>query len=471
MFSRKIPKIRRTLALRLTFWYAGIFALCASVAFLIFYLLVSAVIRQQTDEELLEQASRFSNLLAISGEEAAKRVAVLEAQAAGEKQVFFRFLSPSGDVFSSSNVDYWKTIPINSGAIEALLQGRAHVYETVPVTPLGRPVRILYAFVGPGTILQTGQSMEAAADFVRAFRRMFIGFMTLLILPAAAVGWFMARRALAGVTAVTRTAKTIADGNLDQRVPIEARGDEIDELALTFNRMVDRIQELITEIREMSDNIAHDLKSPITRIRGLAEVTLTTAEKPEGFRTMASSAIEECDRLLDMINTMLFISRTESGVHKPERIEMDLSGMLQAASELLRPVAEDSQVYIHCNTSGPMVFRGDKRMIQRLIANLIDNAVKYTPPGGRVTAALHRSADRQFVISISDTGTGISAADLPHIFDRFYRGDQSRSQPGTGMGLSLARTVARAHGGEISVESRPGEGSTFRVHLPDAPKT
>ena len=193
----------------------------------------------------------------------------------------------------------------------------------------------------------------------------------------------MARRAVSGVEAVTRTAQKISGGTLEERVPVKARGDEIDQLALTFNQMLDRIQTLLTEIKEMSDNIAHDLRSPITRIRGIAEVTLTTGKSLSEYEGMAASTIEECDRLLDMINTMLMISKTESGVDKFSREEIDLTGLVRQACELFEPTAEDKGVTseLRCARSESILI-GDTPMIQRMLSNLLDNAIKYTPSGG-----------------------------------------------------------------------------------------
>jgi heavy metal sensor kinase len=275
----------------------------------------------------------------------------------------------------------------------------------------------------------------------------------------------MARRAVSGVEAITRTAQKISGGSLEQRVPVKARGDEIDQLANTFNQMLDRIQALLTEIKEMSDNMAHDLRSPITRIRGIAEVTLTSGKTPGEYEGMAASTIEECDRLLDMINTMLMISKTESGVDKISGRDVDLTGIVRQACELFEPTAEDKKVNLSCNVPDRAHLTGDTPMIQRMLSNLLDNAIKYTPSGGIVNIAVTESKTR-VVVALKDTGIGISQADLPRIFERFYRCDQSRSQAGIGLGLSLARAIARAHGGDITVISTPNQGSTFTVTLP-----
>ena len=216
----------------------------------------------------------------------------------------------------------------------------------------------------------------------------------------------------------------------------------------------------------MSDNIAHDLKSPITRIRGLAEVTLTTADHLEEYQHMASSTIEECDRLLDMINTMLVISRAEAGVQKLDWQSVDLTGLVRDAGGLFETTARDKDLQLSIATREPHRINGDARMLQRMVANLLDNAIRYTPQGGRIDIAVQRKPSGHVKMIFRDSGVGIRAEDLPRIFERFFRCDPSRSQTGTGLGLSLAQAVAHAHGGEIEVISEPGQGSTFSVTLP-----
>jgi heavy metal sensor kinase len=466
MSSKKMLNFRNTLAFRLTLWYAGIFTISSCVAFLLFYTLITSVIRERTDQELLSQASQFSTVLATRGLDAIEDFAVLEAQAAGVKKVFFRLLYPTGQAFASTNMAYWKNIGVREKAVGEVLRGRRQVFDTIVLRDRKDEVRVLYALLAPGIILQVGQSMENYSRFIDAFQGMFVTTMVLLIAVATGVGWFMARRAVSGVEAITRTAQNISGGSLKQRVPVKTAGDEIDQLAMTFNQMLDRIEKLVTEVKEMSDNIAHDLKSPITRIRGLAEVTLTTGKTPGDYENMTASTIEECDRLLDMINTMLLISKTESGVDKLAQDKMDLSEIARSACDLFGPMAEDNGVTLTCNTPHPSPLLGESRMIQRMLANLLDNAIKYTPSGGTVTVSVSENEKKDLVVTVRDTGIGISESDLPRIFDRFYRCDQSRSKPGIGLGLSLARAIARAHQGEITVTSCLNQGSTFAITLP-----
>ena len=463
---KRLRSYRKTLAFRLTLWYAGVFAVSACVAFLLFYALITSVFRDRTDQELLAQAREFSATLSSRGMEAVRNLAMLEAQAAGVKKVFFRLLSSRGEVFSSSNMSYWQDIDIRQEAIKELLRDRKNVFETVSIPNRKDKIRVAHVLIGTGVILQIGQSMEADSRFIDAFKNIFLVTMVLLLGLAAGVGWFMARRAVSGVEAVTRTAQEISGGTLAKRVPVGTRGDEIDQLAATFNQMLGRIQTLVTEIKEMSDNIAHDLKSPITRIRGMAEVTLATGKGIEEYENMAAGTVEECDRLLDMINTMLMITKTESGVHPLDYQQVDMPRLVRDACELMETVAEDKGLSLACETPETLPLVGDPRMIQRILANLLDNAIKYTPSGGSVRVSLSGIDGGEVLVTVQDTGMGIPPDDLPHIFERFYRCDQSRSEPGTGLGLSLARALARAHQGDITVTSTVGQGSTFTLILP-----
>jgi heavy metal sensor kinase len=463
MFLKKINSVRHTLAFRLTCWYAGIFMLTSCVAFLFFYFLITSVIRDRTDQDLLGEARTLSSILKVQGMKAVKRQIIFEAQAAGEKKIFLRLLSRDGQEFSSSNMSYWRDIGVGKAAIEQLITENRPVFNTVSLPDRKHNIRVLYAMVD-----QLGQSMENYTRFIEAFRKIFVTTMASLFIFAAVIGWFMARRALAGVEAVTRTARQISESSLKERVPVKKYQDEIDQLAITFNQMLDRIQTLVTGIREMSDNIAHDLKSPITRIRGISEVSLSTGASEKEYENMAASTVEECDRLLDMINTMLVISETEAGVNKLDARDLDIGAVVRDACELFRSPAEDKDLRLICDVSGNFSISGDNRMIQRMIANLLDNAIKYTPVGGSVEVAVNTGNNDQVTITVKDSGIGISEKDMPRIFERFYRCDPSRSEAGIGLGLSFARAIARAHGGDISVTSMTDQGSTFIVTLPGA---
>ena len=231
--------------------------------------------------------------------------------------------------------------------------------------------------------------------------------------------------------------------------------------------MLDRIQTLVTETKEMTENIAHDLRSPITRIRGMAEMALTTGKAIEEYEAAAASTVEDCDRLLEMINTMLYISQTEATAGKLLTEEVDMTGVVRDACELFQPVAEDKGVKLVVEISSDLRVRGVLQGLQRMLANLIDNALNYTPSPGTVIVSV-RGDEKAGIIAVKDTGIGISEDELSHIFRRFYRCDRSRSLPCTGLGLTLVEAIVHAHLGRIVVTSTPNVGTTFTVTLPAA---
>jgi heavy metal sensor kinase len=467
MLLDKLLRLRRTLAFRLTVWYAAIFTVSSLLAFFFFYLQVASILRERTDEDLLDDIKEFSALLAAKGIEEVKQTMILEAKTDGEKDVFYRLLSPDGKELGSSELFFWGQLSVNQAALQQIVKDAKPVLETLTIDGRRHKARTVYAPIGPGTILQIGMSLEDNDEFLGEFRQIFGATITAVMVVAGLLGWFMAKRALKNVEEVTRTARAISASDLEQRVPVTGHADEIDRLAATFNDMLDRIQTLVTETKEMTENIAHDLRSPITRIRGMAEMALTTGKAIDEYEAAAASTVEDCDRLLEMINTMLYISQTEATAGKLTTEEVDMTGVVRDACELFQPVAEDKGVNLVVEIGTDLRVRGVLQALQRMLANLIDNALNYTTPPGTVTVSI--SGDEKLgIIAVKDTGIGISPDELPHIFRRFYRCDQSRSRPGTGLGLTLVEAIVHAHRGQIAVTSTPNVGTTFTVTLPCA---
>jgi signal transduction histidine kinase len=313
-----------------------------------------------------------------------------------------------------------------------------------------------------------GLSRQALSAIREDFREYLAWPLLIIIILSTLVGWFMARRALSGVVELTRTANAVAEGALKERVPVKGRKDEIDHLAMTFNTMLERINVLIQGMKETNDNIAHDMRSPITLMRGIAETALTNISASDAHRALAGDIIEQCDRLLGMINTMLDISEAEAGVAKLVIEEIDIVPIVQDAVGLFLPMAEDKHIDMKIEAPAHIRFYTDKRKIQRVLGNLLDNAIKFTPPCGTIAISVSDN-ERQLIIGVQDSGIGISEEDTNRIFERFFRSDKSRSEPGSGLGLSLARAFAYSLGGSITVTSVPGKGSTFMVTLPFGP--
>ena len=458
-------KIFNTIAFRLTLWFTGIFAVCSGFVFLLFYYLATQTLQNQIDQDLTDQASKFTAIIHTSGLMGARQLAVLEAQAAGEKLIFFRIVYPTGEVFASSRMSYWKNVHVSKTALQKLSSQKLNIFETVEIPSTRQKARILYSYVAANAILQTGVAMDGYSKFMSAFKLVFISAMGFIVLFSAVSGWLLVRETLSRVETITKTAQNISGSNLEARVQGTGNKDELDHLVVTFNSMLDRIEALVKSIREMSDNIAHDLKSPVTRIRGFAELALVNEESLEDYRNMAANTIEESDRLLDMINTMLMISRTEAGEGDFSFTTINLTDIIREACELFAPLAEDKQILFSNEIEDGIVVEADIRMLQRAFSNLLDNAVKYTPKGGaiKITAS---TEDRTVSIRVMDTGIGIQPEFHEKIFDRFFRVDSSRTRSGVGLGLSLARTIVRQHKGDIYLTGNLNKGSVFEIRLP-----
>jgi heavy metal sensor kinase len=468
MSLKKLVRLPGTLAFRLTLWYALIFTISSFGAFLVFNLLITSGLRERTDQEFLAEVAELSSHLALERVDLVELDIIQDAVSGGVDRMFLRILSPNGEEIVSSNMSSWKNIAINRTALNSLNTGTSHVFETLTLPQRKHKVRILYGIIGPGKILQMGKSLEDDERFIEASREKFVILMAALTVFGGLIGWFMARRALLGVEEVTQTAEDISKGAIERRVPLRARGAEIDRLATAFNNMLERIHALICGMREITDNIAHDLRSPITRIRGVAEMTLTSGKSVGEYESMAANTIEECDRLLEMIETMLAISELEAGAGSLAMGEVDMAGVVEDACELFQPLAEDKGLTIVTEVPTSSRVYGDIQKLQRLVANLLDNAIKYTPHEGNVTVSIDGD-EAQVLLLVKDTGVGISGDDLANVFERFYRCDPSRSGAGVGLGLSLVMAIVRSHGGEVAVTSSPGKGSTFTVSLPRNP--
>jgi heavy metal sensor kinase len=465
MSSETNPSRGRSLAWRLTLWYAGVFAASSLLAFSLAYFLIVAHVRERTDEDLSGDIEEFVELLRTDGLGRVEEEMRLDTQGDQAEIEFYRLWSRDGSPVLATNLDEFPGLPAPAASLFQSVVGAEPVLATLDLPRREHSVRTASGAIANDYVLEIGESLEDDDEFVAGLLSRFAAPAAGAALLAMPIGWFMARRALRPVEAVTRTATEIAAGAMDRRVAVRDQGDELVRLAQAFNAMLDRIQALVAGMREMSDNLAHDLRSPLTRIRVAAEMSPSGDRSDGGRSSLAATATEECDRLLEMIDTNLEITETESGAVRLNRVELDLAELVSNACELFQTVAEDRKVELSAEIPSRCVLFGDRQRLQRAIANLIDNALKYTPANGRVTISL-TDAGNEVKLAVSDTGVGIPHDETARIFERFYRSDASRSQAGNGLGLSLSLANARAHGGAISVESVPGRGSTFTLVLP-----
>jgi signal transduction histidine kinase len=266
--------------------------------------------------------------------------------------------------------------------------------------------------------------------------------------------------------------RIIRTGRTDARVPVGDTGggnDAIDELTVLFNAMLDKIEGLVTAMRSALDNVAHDLRTPLTHLRGTAELALAGAPDQQRYREALVECVEESDRVVVMLNALMDISEAESGMMALRRQPISLREVAVRAADLYKEVAEAKGVEVYVDGDSPTpddsIVSADRTRLEQVAANLVDNAVKYTPPGGRVNVRVMRKPGG-VALEVSDNGQGIPTAELPRIWDRLFRGDKSRAERGLGLGLSFVKAIVEAHGGTVQAESREGQGSTFSVLLP-----
>jgi len=464
MSSTTHPSLTRSLAFRLTLMYASISTASLVVVLAVSYLVLQSALQRRLDQGLCNEIGEYSSLLRAQSIEIMRDVLEREAVSEGTDKVFFRILDAAGHEVLATDMIAWADVNVRRSHLVAAAEGKT-VFETYRHRDRPYPSRIVYGPAGRGWVFQLGESTEGNAEVLQRFRQVFALTTVAFVCCSMVLGNFMARRALSGVQRVTQTAKDISSGAWDSRVPLSRRHDEIDELAEAFNEMVERIQVLVGELKEVTDDIAHDLRTPITRMRAAAETALQNAGGNLEQQEMAGNILEECDRLLGLINTMLEISQTEAGGRGLALERIDLSGIVEDVVDLFRASAEDKRLTLAFRDCPGLLVQGDLHRLKPAIAHLIDNAVKYTDPGGTIAVTCRRDAEAARV-TVEDTGIGISESDWGNVFARFYRVDPSRSQSGNGLGLSLARAICRAHGGDLTVESVLGQGSTFEIVLP-----
>jgi signal transduction histidine kinase len=461
MLLKRRDNLHQTLALRMTFWYVGIFALSFILTFVVVFMLIATIVHQRTDDDLEEDIADYNRLFQQGGFDKIK--AELEDETKGDDaEASFARLWMDRQLVFTTDLSSWKGLEQPDADFFLSVEGSDPILETHTLLNREYPVRTAYGVIASNIVIQIGESLENDEEFLATLFNGFLSILLVMVLLGGPIGWFLAQRGVRGVQEVTRTATEIAKGTLDQRVTLSTSGDEMDYLARAFNTMLDRIQHLIVGMREMTDNLAHDLRSPVARIRAAAEMALNNGTTNTDWTALAIDTTEECDRLLELINTTLDIAEAESGAAKLRISQIDLVDLVVDACDLFQTVAEDKQLSLDYYLPPTCLIHGDLQRLQRVVANLLDNAVKYTPEAGSITIRL--VDDEQHIhLSISDTGVGIPTQELPKIFQRFYRCDWSRSEIGNGLGLSLALALVRAHGGDITVNSTPGMGSAFTV--------
>lgn len=457
------PGVRffHSLAWRLTAWYAlSSFATILLIVLISYYALLISFSRE-TDGYLRDTASQLQDIVK---QRSLKFEVEEELPSRSYMRTFARVLDEESHVMMQTG-DMQKFLPQaafpkpvsftdNLEGVDYFSESRGRVFRVLTIQ-LNTPRK---------WVLQLACDRRRETGILKRYRVAVTIVLSVSFLLCALGGYLIARRGIRPVSAIADATGQIGHGTLHERVKVDGLPEELRQLACSFNAMLDRLEESFARISQFSEDIAHELRTPVNNLRGGMEVVLGKPRSPDDYRDAIGSALEECERLARLVDRLLFIARSENSEGKIERDSVELREELLKTQEFYEVNAEESGVSITVEAPASLRISANRDLLRSLIGNLVSNAIAHTPPGGKIqmTAA---EAGQGAVITVRDTGKGIPAEHLPHIFDRFYRVDRSRTKTsgGVGLGLAIVHTIAKLHGAKLDIRSELGQGTAISV--------
>ncbi|HEX7777463.1 MAG TPA: HAMP domain-containing sensor histidine kinase [Parvibaculum sp.] len=419
---------------------------------------------RQTDEAVQAEITGLAEQYAQGGLPLLVHTVIQRSRDPG--QSLYLVLDPAGDVLAGNldgkpkaapGPDGWMDFNYNRKGLEGVEKKAA---------------RARAFFLPEGFYLLVGRDVQERREIESLITSALAWAIALTMALGLVGGLFMSRNMLARVDAINRSSRDIMQGDLSRRLPIAGTGDELDQLGRNLNAMLDQIEALMTGMRQVTDNVAHDLRSPLNRLRNRLEVTLLRDTSPDEYRQTLEKTIAEADGLLGTFNALLMIARAEAGSLREAMELIDPAVIIRDAAELYEPVAEEKGLRLVVDAPEGLQVRGNRELLSQALANLIDNAIKHTPENGAAEPAITISARQdpsgRIALSVADRGAGIPAHERSHVFERFVRLEASRNTPGSGLGLSLVAAAARLHGGRVDLEdNHPGLKAIISLPAPN----
>ena len=453
---------------RLTLWYSAVLLGILLVTSVLAYSVLRWSLIQDLDASLLTVAQVIHDTGAATEGAEDPEPALRELLGPEFYEKFFQLLDPEGRPRPRAPRRHDEALRLSPQARANAVRG-LRTFETVQLTQRETARLLTMPIVRGGRvaqIVQVGISLRRAEEALRRYLDTLVILIPLGLALAAAAGALIARTALKPVDAMARAARRITAEDLHQRIGLSGAGDELDRLAETLNGMLARLDEAFAQMRRFAADAAHELRTPLTSLKAGIEVALRAARSADEYRAVLASSLEEVDRLIRVAEDLLLLSRAAAGSETP-RAFVELEPLLLEVFDVGARLAQGTGVSVRLDDVMPAAVRGDAAALGRALRNLVENAVKYTPAGGKVELSLRR-ADGYASVVVADTGIGIGPADAARIFEPWVRLDAARAREtgGTGLGLAIARSIVLAQGGILTVESRPNAGSRFTVRLP-----
>ncbi len=468
MFFGKISYFWKTIGFRLWLWYSAIFIVIALFLLTLSHLWLSSVLINNDHKSVKAEIKELGRLYQKGGIEEIENDAMTSERPDAPDSFFVRIAGPQNQTILLKNPNAYADFDLNSlertpASVGAWIKVREKSQDDeIEILKQKEILEVSTLRLPDGNFLQVGRTSEYREDYLANFRFIFAAVVTPLFLFA---GTLLSLRSLRPLRTMISTVRMIQDGKMDTRVPTRNTGDELDQLAKLFNEMLGRIENLIIGMRNSLDAVAHDLRTPVTRLRVVAESALQSEPNCERYQEALADCLEESDRIDKLLNVLMDISEAETGSMKLALQPVSIPALILDSVELYRYVAEGKNIQIETEYPDDLTLRADWNRMRQVLANLLDNAIKYTDSGGKVQIKAFR-LNEETVILMKDTGIGMTSEELPRIWDRLYRSDKIRSQKGIGLGLSLVKAVVKAHGGRVEASSRVGTGSEFRLTFP-----
>lgn len=458
MSSGRLIRILRSASFRLPLLYAVLFILSAGALFVTVYWTATAAMQSDMSAVLRSEAYQLAEVHRRSGLSGLADQITRRINFRTRGPIFYLLQAPNRRVV----VGNLPGMPPVEGSIDFIPQREA------PEADVDHSKLMGFGLTLPdGSFLLVAQDSTRLTDMQHAIVRAFFWSSGLALLLAIAGGAVLGTNFLRRIDTITRTSRAIMEGDLSARIPVRGTQDEIDQLVSSLNAMLARIQQLMDGLRQVSSDIAHDLRTPLGRLRQQLEDARERATSTADYEAATDAAIEEADSLLETFSALLRIAQVEAGAQKSGFAEFDLSDLLSSLGETYTPVAEDAEHPLDVQIDSGVRLTGDRQLIAQLVSNLLENALRHTPAGAKLSLRLRKQATG-FELEIADNGPGIPAIEHDKVFDRFYRLDRSRSTSGSGLGLAMVKAIAGLHGLTIKLEdARPG----LRVVLQTADQT